>query len=67
MQEMLDIYRRIYTGINGTPMPAFAQAFSANPEKIWHLTHYVMSIVEGGPADPENSKEAEPAEEDAEP
>jgi mono/diheme cytochrome c family protein len=43
----IDIYRRIHTGINGTPMPAFAQALSQEPETLWHLVHYVKSIVEG--------------------
>jgi len=42
----IDIYRRIYTGINGTPMPAFNQDFAAEPEKIWNLVHYVQSVVE---------------------
>ena len=49
----LDIYRRIATGINGTPMPAFDTTFAKEPEKIWHLVHYVMHIVDGG--DPELS------------
>lgn len=40
----IDIYRRIYTGINGTPMPAFAEI---DPATIWHLVHYVQGIVEG--------------------
>ncbi len=44
----LDIYRRIYTGINGTPMPEFGQLFSSDPAKIWHLVHYVLFVVEGG-------------------
>ena len=44
----IDIYRRIYTGINGTPMPAFADVFSNEPEKLWHLVHYVRHIIEGG-------------------
>ena len=44
----LDIYRRIYTGINGTPMPAFDNVFTENPEAIWHLVHYVQHIVDGG-------------------
>ena len=44
----LDIYRRIYTGINGTPMPAFANAFQENPEDVWLLVHYVRHIIEGG-------------------
>ncbi|HRX81182.1 MAG TPA: c-type cytochrome [Pirellulaceae bacterium] len=42
----IDIYRRIYTGINGTPMPAFNQALAAEPETIWHLVHYALSVVE---------------------
>jgi mono/diheme cytochrome c family protein len=43
----IDIYRRIYTGINGTPMPAFNQSLKEEPETIWHLVHYVLSVVEG--------------------
>lgn len=42
----IDIYRRIYTGINGTPMPAFEHAFGDDPDKIWHLVHYVLSVVD---------------------
>jgi hypothetical protein len=52
----IDIYRRIYSGINGTPMPAFAQPDSGKgeteaqrSETIWHLVHFVTSIVEGRP------------------
>jgi mono/diheme cytochrome c family protein len=47
----IDIYRRIHTGINGTPMPAFDQAFSNDPNKTWHLVHYIMNIVNGGPVE----------------
>lgn len=43
----IDVYRRIFTGINGTPMPAFSQALAQEPETLWHLVHYVQSIVEG--------------------
>ena len=42
----IDIYRRIHTGINGTPMPAFNQALADEPETVWHLVHYVLSVVE---------------------
>lgn len=42
----IDVYRRIYTGINGTPMPAFNQALAAEPETIWHLVHYAISVIE---------------------
>lgn len=65
----IDIYRRIYTGINGTPMPQFGQIFEENPDTIWHLVHYVIHIVEGG--DPavgisvEDVMSEEPAAEDA--
>lgn len=44
----IDIYRRVATGINGTPMQNFAGTFAEDPEKIWHLVHYVMHIVDGG-------------------
>lgn len=47
----LDIYRRIHTGINGTPMPAFDQAFANEPETTWHLVHYVLSVVESRQVD----------------
>ena len=43
-QEPLDIYRRISSGINGTPMPSFKQALAAEPETIWHLVHYVLHV-----------------------
>lgn len=52
----VDIYRRIYSGINATPMPAFNNPNSATgetpeqrSETIWHMVHFVTSIVEGKP------------------
>lgn len=42
----IDIYRRIYSGINGTPMPAFKQQFKDNPEVIWQLVHFVKATGE---------------------
>ncbi len=60
----IDIYRRIYTGINGTPMPAFDGLFAAEPESIWHLVHYVRHVIEGG--DPTAGIESLPPEEAAE-
>ena len=52
----VDIYRRIYSGINGTPMPAFSGPDAAQgetdlqrSEKIWRLAHFLTSIVEGRP------------------
>ena len=40
----VDIYRRIYGGINGTPMPSFAHALKNEPETVWNLVAYVMSV-----------------------
>jgi mono/diheme cytochrome c family protein len=52
----VDIYRRIYSGINATPMPSFAQPDGSKgetevqrSETIWHLAHFITSIVEGKP------------------
>lgn len=41
-KEPLDIYRRIYAGINGTPMPSFATMLEKQPETVWDLVHYVQ-------------------------
>lgn len=40
----VDIYRRIYAGVNGTPMPSFANALQSEPETIWDLVAYVMYV-----------------------
>jgi mono/diheme cytochrome c family protein len=52
----LDLYRRIYSGINGTPMPAFNQPDSNKGENaeqrsdtIWHLTHFITAVANGQP------------------
>lgn len=52
----IDLYRRIYSGINGTPMPAFAQPDSGKGETaeqrsdtIWHLTHFIQAVANGQP------------------
>jgi mono/diheme cytochrome c family protein len=45
-QSPLDVYRRISAGINGTPMPAFKDSFAKEPEAMWQLAHYVLSMAE---------------------
>jgi mono/diheme cytochrome c family protein len=52
----LDLYRRIYSGINGTPMPGFNQPDSGKGENaeqrsatIWHLTHFITTVANGEP------------------
>jgi mono/diheme cytochrome c family protein len=38
----IDVYRRMYSGIKGTPMPAFGGPLS--DEELWDLVNYVMSL-----------------------
>ena len=51
----IDIYRRIYAGINGTPMPAIGESKDAeghpllSQEDLWAVVHYVGWLVEQGP------------------
>lgn len=40
----IDIYRRIYGGINGTPMPNFKNALGAEPDTFWNLVSYVKYV-----------------------
>ena len=44
-QLPLDVYRRISSGINGTPMPSFKDSFASEPDAVWQLTHYVLSLA----------------------
>lgn len=40
----LDVYRRIYSGVNGTPMPSSAAALANEPDTLWDLVAFVLSI-----------------------
>ncbi len=40
----IDLYRRIYSGINGTPMPAFNNVLKDEPDTIWNLVAYVLHV-----------------------
>lgn len=42
--EVLDIYRHIDAGINGTPMPSFRSALQQEPGTIWNLVSYVFYL-----------------------
>jgi mono/diheme cytochrome c family protein len=42
----IDIYRRIYSGINGTPMPAFDKLFDKEPDDIWYLVQFIRDTGE---------------------
>ena len=41
-----DLYKAFSTGLDGTPMPSFADYL--NPDQRWDLVHYVMSLSEPG-------------------
>ena len=38
-----DLYRTLTTGLSGTPMPSYADAFS--PKERWALVSYILSIA----------------------
>ena len=44
--EPLDIYRHIFAGINGTPMPSFRDALKAEPDTMWNLVSYVLQVAD---------------------
>ena len=42
------IYRRMMTGLDGTPMPAYSDAVASavvSAEQLWHVAHYVASLA----------------------
>lgn len=51
-----NIFREISTGLNGTPMPSFADEL--NPEERWHVANFVMSLSQKYPIDPQTAKPA---------
>src|SRR5208283_118059 len=42
-----DIYRVFIVGLNGTPMPSFADSIS--PDEAWDLVHFIQSLSPGYP------------------
>lgn len=42
--QPIDLYRRIYNGINGTPMPGFATIFAKEPDQIWDVVAFVLYV-----------------------
>lgn len=57
-KEPIDIYRRIYSGINGTPMPEFRTALANEPDTIWDLVSYVLYISNARRSQPDKIPEA---------
>src|SRR5256884_7453288 len=49
-----DIYRRLRTGLDGTPMPSFADLIDQKfltDEELWRLAQYVRSLSSAAPPD----------------
>lgn len=43
-----DVYRRLRTGLDGTPMPSFSDAVDGGvitDEQLWYVAHYVVSLA----------------------
>ncbi len=40
----IDLFRRIYAGIKGTPMPAFGGTVLKDDNEIWDVVNFVMSL-----------------------
>lgn len=60
----IDLYRRLATGITGTPMPAVGPATpgatgTLTSEEIWHVVHYVRSLPYEGLSRPTEAQMAE--------
>ncbi|HTN77999.1 MAG TPA: c-type cytochrome [Pirellulaceae bacterium] len=59
----VDIYRRIFTGINGTPMPGSGEPDSSKgetaeqrSERIWQLVHFITTVIEANEIPAEQQK-----------
>jgi mono/diheme cytochrome c family protein len=39
-----DIYRSIMTGLDGTPMPSYADTIGGNDKDVWDLAYYILSL-----------------------
>ncbi len=70
----IDIYRRIFGGISGTPMPAFGRdpTFLEEPDRFWNVVHFVLATSQGRPISQEPietpaDEDGDAASEDSEP
>jgi mono/diheme cytochrome c family protein len=54
------IFRDLMTGLDGTPMPSFAEALK--PDQAWDIVHYIHTLrtVKGRPAEAPEAAKAEP-------
>jgi|SRR5579863_607067 len=49
-----NIFREVSTGLNGTPMPSFADVL--NEQERWDVANFVMSLGKHYPIDPQTNK-----------
>ncbi len=43
-----DVYRSLMTGMNGTPMPGYADQLTGQEQAAWDLVHYILSLSHEG-------------------
>lgn len=43
-----DIYRTLFTGLDGSGMPSYASLFEGKEEDLWHLVNYILSLSREG-------------------
>ncbi|MFQ5853927.1 MAG: c-type cytochrome, partial [Candidatus Binatia bacterium] len=46
-----DIYRTLLTGMTGTPMPSYEEAFKEDAEGLWAIAYYVEEVATQGEAE----------------
>jgi mono/diheme cytochrome c family protein len=46
----IDLYRRIHSGVKGTPMPGQATAGNLSPVELWDVVHFIQSMPYQKPA-----------------
>lgn len=59
----IDIYRRIFTGINGTPMPgsgepnaSMGETAEQRSDRIWQLVHFITTVIDKNEIPPPQQK-----------
>ena len=43
------LYRSIMTGLDGTPMPSYADTIGGNDKDVWDLVYYILSLSQEKP------------------
>jgi len=43
------LYRSIMTGLDGTPMPSYADTIGGNDKDVWDLVYYILSLSQERP------------------